>query len=134
MNKTRAIHALCDALMTDAKMHIIVDALTDYISEYTAFEKLTMLLSTPDDELEKLPNIHTVDPIKVEKLVREEWAKYHSEVNPITVFGPITKVNLFADSISYKYQYTDNNGEIRSSNGTYYYGNEETILKDSCID
>lgn len=134
MNKTRAIHSLCDALMTDAKMHIIVDVLTDYISEYTAFEKLTMLLSTPDDELEKLPNIHTVDPIKVEKLVREEWAKYHSEANTMTAFGPITKVNLFTDSINYRYQYTDENGEIRNSNGTYYYGNEETILKDSCID
>jgi hypothetical protein len=134
MNKSKIIHTLCDALMTDAKMHIIVDALVDYISEYTAFEKLTMLLSTPDDELEKLPNIHTVDPIKVEKLVREEWAKYHSEVNPITVFGPITKVNIFMNSISYKYQHTDDNGEIRNSTGTYYYGNEETILKDSCID
>lgn len=134
MNKTKIIHTLCDALMTDAKMHIIVDALVDYISEYTAFEKLTMLLSCTDEELEKLPNIHNVDPIKVEKLVREEWAKFHSAVNPITVFGPITKVNLFMNSISYKYQYTDADGEIRNSNGTYYYGDETAILKDSCID
>lgn len=134
MKKIKILHNLCDALMTDAKMHIVVDALVQSVGEYSAFEKLPMLLACDDEELAKLPNLETVDPVKVEKLVREERAKYHNSLDQIMNFGPITDVNIFTNCINYKYEYVNDDNEKFTTTGSYFYGDEKEILKDTCID
>ena len=127
---TKTLHKLSDVLMTSKKMHLVLNTLIHKVGEPQLYDTLIELLTCSDEDLDKLPNLNTIDPKKVEALVREKRKRFNNRIDNIVEFGPITDVDFLTQTIYYNYtQVVDNDGKVTKASGTYFYGdNSKSIM------